>query len=160
MLFRSTVPGMFGGVSLQRILPTDNLEIISEDNYIVAIKKYATNAKKLVFYDPFGQESLLTDFDLKNLTDETICKMFLNFIKEKEVFVKVTLLAKGKMDLENYNEGKILEVFDEAFTIWDIDTDVVKFDEKYEREYGDVYMIDGVTLALNQMQVVIRQESE
>ncbi len=155
-----TVPGMFGGVSLQRILPTDNLEIISEDNYIVAIKKYAKNAKKLGFYDPFGQESLLTDFDLKNLTDETICKMFLNFIKEKEVFVKVTLLAKGKMDLENYNEGKILEVFDEAFTIWDIDTDVVKFDEKYEREYGDVYMIDGVTLALNQMQAVIRQESE
>ena len=86
--------------------------------------------------------------------------MFLNFIKEKEVFVKVTLLAKGKMDLENYNEGKILEVSDEAFTIWDIDTDVVKFDEKYEREYGDVYMIDGVTLALNQMQAVIRQESE
>lgn len=86
--------------------------------------------------------------------------MFLNFIKEKEVFVKVTLLAKGKMDLENYNEGKILEVSDEAFTIWDIDTDVVKFDEKYEREYGDVYMIDGVTLALNQMQAVIRQEGE
>lgn len=64
------------------------------------------------------------------------------------------------MDLENYNEGKILEVSDEAFTIWDIDTDVVKFDEKYEREYGDVYMIDGVTLALNQMQAVIRQEGE
>ncbi|XOW21456.1 hypothetical protein QK908_02915 [Lactococcus cremoris] len=94
------------------------------------------------------------------MTDETICKMFLNFIKEKEVFVKITLLAKGKMDLENYNEGKILEVSDEAFTIWDIDTDVVKFDEKYEREYGDVYMIDGVTLALNQMQAVIRQEGE
>ena len=33
-----TVPGMFGGVSLQRILPTDNLEIITEDYYIVAIK--------------------------------------------------------------------------------------------------------------------------
>ena len=62
--------------------------------------------------------------------------------------------------MENYNEGKILEVSDEAFTIWDIDTDVVKFDEKYEREYGDVYMIDGVTLALNQMQAVIRQEGE
>ena len=74
--------------------------------------------------------------------------------------MKLPCASRGKMDLENYNEGKILEVFDEAFTIWDIDTDVVKFDEKYEREYGDVYMIDGVTLALNQMQAVIRQEGE
>ncbi|WMX70889.1 hypothetical protein [Lactococcus cremoris] len=100
---------------------------------------------------------------MSNLTDENICQKFINFIKEKEVFAKVLLFVNTvneDLDFGNYTEGPILEITDESFTTWDIDTDIVKFDEKYDGQYEDIYIINIATPTLNQMQAVMRQESE
>ncbi|MGL5450391.1 hypothetical protein [Lactococcus cremoris] len=158
-----TSAGIFDGFTLQRILSADKLKTVNSSDYLNTIKKYAKNAKFLNFYDPFGQENLLTDFELSNLTDENICQKFLSFIKEKEVFAKVLLFGNTvneELDFGNYTEGQILEITDESFTTWDIDTDIVKFDEKYDGQYEDIYIINIATPTLNQMQAVMKQESE
>lgn len=87
----------------------------------------------------------------------------MSFIKEKEVFAKVLLFGNTvneELDFGNYTEGQILEITDESFTTWDIDTDIVKFDEKYDGQYEDIYIINIATPTLNQMQAVMKQESE
>lgn len=158
-----TSAGIFDGFTLQRILSADKLKTVNSSDYLNTIKKYAKNAKFLNFYDPFGQENLLTDFELSNLTDENICQKFLSFIKEKEVFAKVLLFGNTvneELDFGNYTEGQILEITDESFTTWDIDTDIVKFDEKYDGQYEDIYIINIAMPTLNQMQAVMKQESE
>lgn len=158
-----TSAGIFDGFTLQRILSADKLKTVNSSDYLNTIKKYAKNAKFLNFYDPFGQENLLKDFELSNLTDENICQKFLSFIKEKEVFAKVLLFGNTvneELDFGNYTEGQILEITDESFTTWDIDTDIVKFDEKYDGQYEDIYIINIATPTLNQMQAVMKQESE
>lgn len=158
-----TSAGTFDGFTLQRLLSTDKLKIINSSDYLNSIKKYVKNAKLLNFYDPFEQENLLTDFELENLTDENICQKFLNFIKERKVFAKVLLFVNTvneELDFGNYTEGPILEITDEIFTTWDVDSDIVKFDEKYDGRCESVYIINIVTPTLNQMQAVMRQESE
>lgn len=57
-----TSAGIFDGFTLQCILSTDKLKIVNSSDYLNSIKKYVKNAKFLNFYDPFGQENLLTGF--------------------------------------------------------------------------------------------------